>query len=1434
MSKFSRLASAAIFTTLLVFTAALADTILPGGEIQDSVWPVSGSPYRVQGTITLPGDGSLTIEPGVEVLFEGNYQFVIEGRLTASGTESDSILFAATSSLLGWGGLRFINAQVYSRLDYCRFELGWAQGPWPENCGGAIYLYGSIQAITHCSFVNNRAEYDGGAIFLWGGAPIFSHNLFTDNLSANGNGHALYLGDCEGLVLNHLTVVNNGSGSGYSLFMANDGTNFVMTNSVLWDSYQFFAFEPGSITYNCIDPAYVLDEDSLLVFGTGNLGGGDFDPYFIDLASGDLRVEQYSQTIDAASPSSPYSAEPEPNGGRANQGAYGNSPLAAISLPLLSFTADSLNLDAPSFDFGSQKILTTPLVETFSIYNVGRLPLVLDSLIFSNDQFSGSLFAPIDPVYGEVAVAPDTSVLCSLLFLPTAIDSVEGIMSFLDNDTTSDPTISLSGIGVNPVIELIPDTLHFEETNVGETSDTLWLGIKNAGQDSAGIESDLYLYTFQTSDNFVILNPDTNASNPTQILDTIKVDSTRYYPVIFTPTDRLDFAENVTVGSRNAGSAFLHATGTGSQPVLEFDTAQDSLLFSVVTIGQEATQEITLGNSGPIDLVISRPNLIDSINYSFDFLGSEITIPPGGEATIPITFHPTTSGLHNTTLQIPTNEPTLRGSSGWQYRTVTVWLFGTGTSQVNWVIGATTGLWEAANSPYYMVGDVNVPANGELVIEPGVEVLLEGDFEFTVYGTLEANGTSTAPITFTTIDPAGRWTGLTFQQGSSASVLNYCEFYRGENPFGGVLRIINSSPSLNQCEFYDNTAAGGQGGAVAIDNDSEPAFSACQFHDNSAGSGGALYAGWFTKPHIENCDFYDNTAVNGGALYIAGALGSISNCEIYTNTAVLSMIGTTPNLSTGLGGGVYLNDGAATEMFGNKIHDNQAANGGGVAIVWFTKPFIHDEAIYGNNAFISDASYLGNGGGLFLQNGCGPVILKTIVAENTAEGTQGVHLQGSGAVINYCTFVAEATDTLPAGWLLNATLGDQSMISNSILWGSSSVSNSAPVNAASSSLAVTYSDVAGAGFYPGLNNVNDDPLFVNTGDIWQRYALQDSSALMDKSETGAQIGALGGSSSLAWDVTLSVVQHPVQIYQEYFTLTSTIPLLSPPYVYIETNYFDTVGYAPSDSAFMVAIAPMIYRLPVGQNGYGLPSRMTITISNILGQDSTLLQGYTGAPLAGSGSSELQFASGLDEIRAVARSASGAGFWGLMPETYANPKPLDAERVAIGQAYQVFANVDEFADGQVEFALSSELLNGAAASGCAVARWNGENWVVLPSYLNAAGTVVRADLSQQGSYRLVWGEDIKTATLPENLELYQNYPNPFNPETAISFALPEAGQVTLEVFDLMGRRVADLAQGRFEAGVHRVVWNAASVASGIYFYRLQIGGRQLTKKMILVR
>lgn len=91
----------------------------------------------------------------------------------------------------------------------------------------------------------------------------------------------------------------------------------------------------------------------------------------------------------------------------------------------------------------------------------------------------------------------------------------------------------------------------------------------------------------------------------------------------------------------------------------------------------------------------------------------------------------------------------------------------------------------------------------------------------------------------------------------------------------------------------------------------------------------------------------------------------------------------------------------------------------------------------------------------------------------------------------------------------------------------------------------------------------------------------------------------------------------------------------------------------------------------------------------------------------------------------------------------------------------------------------------------------------------------------------------------SFKLHQNYPNPFNPSTVISYQLPEASKVQLEVFDITGRKVAKLLNERVQAGIHEVNFDASNLASGIYIYRLTIqsqsaGSRSLTKKLTLIK
>ncbi|MBN2425149.1 MAG: endo-1,4-beta-xylanase [Calditrichaceae bacterium] len=92
---------------------------------------------------------------------------------------------------------------------------------------------------------------------------------------------------------------------------------------------------------------------------------------------------------------------------------------------------------------------------------------------------------------------------------------------------------------------------------------------------------------------------------------------------------------------------------------------------------------------------------------------------------------------------------------------------------------------------------------------------------------------------------------------------------------------------------------------------------------------------------------------------------------------------------------------------------------------------------------------------------------------------------------------------------------------------------------------------------------------------------------------------------------------------------------------------------------------------------------------------------------------------------------------------------------------------------------------------------------------------------------------KTAIV-ENFILGQNYPNPFNPVTTIEFSLPEAREIDLIVYDLLGNTVAELANGKYGAGNHKVSFNASQLSSGIYFYALSAGDFKSVKKLMVVK
>ena len=89
-------------------------------------------------------------------------------------------------------------------------------------------------------------------------------------------------------------------------------------------------------------------------------------------------------------------------------------------------------------------------------------------------------------------------------------------------------------------------------------------------------------------------------------------------------------------------------------------------------------------------------------------------------------------------------------------------------------------------------------------------------------------------------------------------------------------------------------------------------------------------------------------------------------------------------------------------------------------------------------------------------------------------------------------------------------------------------------------------------------------------------------------------------------------------------------------------------------------------------------------------------------------------------------------------------------------------------------------------------------------------------------------------VPGQFSLEQNYPNPFNPSTVINFNLIKSVKVSLKVYDILGRQVAELINRQLNSGAHSVTFNASGFSSGVYLYKLQTENGSSVKKMLLLK
>ena len=93
---------------------------------------------------------------------------------------------------------------------------------------------------------------------------------------------------------------------------------------------------------------------------------------------------------------------------------------------------------------------------------------------------------------------------------------------------------------------------------------------------------------------------------------------------------------------------------------------------------------------------------------------------------------------------------------------------------------------------------------------------------------------------------------------------------------------------------------------------------------------------------------------------------------------------------------------------------------------------------------------------------------------------------------------------------------------------------------------------------------------------------------------------------------------------------------------------------------------------------------------------------------------------------------------------------------------------------------------------------------------------------------------EVAQTPQEFKLGKVYPNPFNPSATIEYYLPKEVQITLEIYNISGQKIATVDSGRKNAGKHTVVWDARGLPSGVYFYTLRAEGYVKTGKALLMK
>ncbi len=314
---------------------------------------------------------------------------------------------------------------------------------------------------------------------------------------------------------------------------------------------------------------------------------------------------------------------------------------------------------------------------------------------------------------------------------------------------------------------------------------------------------------------------------------------------------------------------------------------------------------------------------------------------------------------------------------------------------------------------------------------------------------------------------------------------------------------------------------------------------------------------------------------------------------------------------------------------------------------------------------------------------------------------------------------------------------------------------------------------------------------------------------------------------------LSLFQNPAATAVAHFLINTNAPLMTAPVAYV------TMGnYAPSP----------VYFTPISSNSFrgsyvftlSDTAHISIFARSILEKDTTTGRDFSVQLIAAGNGGTLYSADKKVAVNFPEGAVKDILYSTCItvsedPRYKFEGKP---EMEALGQVYQLGPSVSFEKELTVSFPLDQSDIKDKDKTCFSVYRYDEGKWNQVESYLD--GNTVCSKVKNLGIYRLIYDPNAKhSASLPKAYELFQNNPNPFNPETQIKYDLPASGQVQLIVYNILGQKVKVVVNEVQEAGHRSATWDGKDdagkdVASGIYFYKLQTGNFQNTRKMVLLK